>query len=430
MEVAFLLGLMVMNGFFAMAEIGLIAARRGRLLRLVDQGDRRAAAALKLRDDANTFLSTIQVGITSIAVLSGIVGEAAFAEPLRAVLGRWGVPMPWAGWLATAAVVITITYLSIVIGELVPKRIGQLHAEAVARLVARPIRLLSVLGSPFVKLLSVSTESLLALLGQRGGKPEGVTEEEIHAMLAEGSEAGIIEREEHLLLRNIFRLDSRHLPSLMTPRPEIEYLDLSLPQQDNLERVISTAHSRFPVCDGGLDNLIGVAHAKQLLAQALSGRPIDLTAALQSPVFVPETLTGMGLLERFRSTGSQVMFVINEYGEVEGLITLQDVLDVVTGDLMSETLRDAEAIRREDGSWILDGLIPASELQEKLGLDSVPDDNERRYHTLSGMMLWLLGRMPKEGDVAVWSGWRFEVVEVEGRCIAKVVAAPIVNAEL
>lgn len=420
MEFVFLVFLFFLNGMFAMSEIALVSVRRGSLTVLAEQGDTRARAALKLKDNSTDFLSTVQVGITSIGILSGIFGQAALAEPLVKVLMSWGVSEKWSGGLATALVVMMITYVSIVLGELVPKRIGQMHALTVTRWTALPIGLLARLAHPFVLLLSGTTNALLGLLGQKNTGESEVTEDEIHAMLAEGSRTGVIEQGEHELLRNVFRLDTRHLPSLMTPRAEIVFLDRQQPDSVNLERLLSSPHSRYPVCDGDLDHVVGVIHAKRLLAHVLNGNQLDLGLELIPPSYVPETLTGMAVMDQFRSTGSQVMFVIDEYGEVEGLVTLQDVLDVVTGELGGPDLDDPVAFQRPDGSWLFDGLIPVSELQDKLKLTAIPDEERRRYHTLSGMMMWLLGRIPSTGDVAVWEGWRWEVVDIDGKRIDKV----------
>lgn len=420
MEFVFLVLLFLLNGVFAMSEIALVSVRRASLAALEEQGDSRARAALKLKENSTDFLSTVQVGITSIGILSGIFGQAALADPLVGILVAWGAPERWASGIATALVVMMVTYLSIVLGELVPKRIGQIHALGVTRWTAQPIGLLSRLAHPFVVLLSWSTNTLLKIMGQNRSAEAEVTEDEIHALLAEGSRAGVIEEGEHAMLRNVFRLDTRHLPSLMTPRAEIVFLDRQLPDSVNLERLLNSPHSRYPVCDGDLDHVVGVIHAKRLLAHVVAGHKLDLELEVVPPIYVPETLTGMALMNQFRDTGSQLMFVIDEYGEVEGLVTLQDVLDVVTGDIGASNVEDPVAFQRPDGSWLFDGLIPVSELQDILNLSAIPDEDRRRYHTLSGMMMWLLGRIPGVGDVAVWDGWRWEVVDIDGKRIDKV----------
>jgi putative hemolysin len=291
MPFLFLIVLILLNGILAMSEIALVSAKRSRLSRLAADGDSAAAAAIRLGEEPTRFLSTIQVGITSIGVASGIVGESALAEPLANWLLTLGVDHDTGVVAATIAVVVVITYVSIVIGELVPKRLGQINPEGVARLVARPINALSIGARPFVLLLTWSTNALLRLLGQSQQGTTGVTEDEIHALLLEGSEAGVIDHNEHHMVRNVFRLDDRQLGSLMVPRGEIVWLDLDAPKEENLRRIADSVHSRFPVCRSGLDEVIGVAVMKQMFTQAITGEGVDLTACLEPVVYVPESLT-------------------------------------------------------------------------------------------------------------------------------------------
>lgn len=422
MEVALLIALIVANGLFAMSEIALITARRARLAKLAAEGNGSAEAALKLTEDPNRMLSTVQIGITSIGILNGIVGEAALAGPIAQWLVGLGVPAGVASPFATAVVVIVITYFTIVVGELVPKRIGQVEPETIARLVARPMTVLATLSRPFVWALSASTETILRLIGVRDGETQRVTEEEIHAMIDEGSSAGIIERDEHAILRNVFRLDERRVGTMMMPKSEMVYLDCQRPVEENLSLVAQSQYSRFPVCDGGLDRVIGFLHSKQLLAQALGGSAPSLDVELEPPLFVPETLTGLELLEGFRQGGQHVALVVDEYGEVQGLVTLYDVFEAIAGELRTPDIEDADAVQREDGSWLLDGLIPIVEMKDRLGFKQVPEEDKGRYHTLSGMMMWLLGRLPGTGDVATWEGWRLEVIDLDGKRIDKVLA--------
>ena len=429
MEILLLTALIVLNGVFAMSEIALVTARRARLARLAEQGDHAAAVALRLHDEPTRFLSTVQVGITSIGILSGIIGEAALAEPLSRWLQSYGMEAEASGITATALVVVVITYVSIVIGELVPKRIGQFNPEGIARRVARPMNWLAILARPFVRLLSVSTDAILRLLGKQPSSQEGVIEEEIHALLEEGSETGAIEQQEREMVRNVFRLDDRPINSLMTPRADIVYLDTTLPLEENLRRVAESEHSRFPVCRGGLDEVLGILSAKQLLNQTLQGGLADLAAPLMPAVFVPESLTGMDLLEHFRASDAHMVLIIDEYGEINGLVTLQDVLEVLTGEFKPLHQEDAWAVQRADGSWFLDGLIPIPELKDRLGLKSVPEENKGRYHTLSGLVMWLSGRLPQTGDVVNWENWRLEVVDLDGKRIDKILATQIAPAE-
>ncbi|MBM3421811.1 MAG: HlyC/CorC family transporter [Chlorobi bacterium] len=423
MEILFLLLLIVLNGMFAMSEIALVTAKRSRLQKLTSEGDKSAEVALKLGQEPTKFLSTIQIGITSIGILSGIVGESALAGPLSLWLNSLGMDSEISGILSMVLIVVIITYTTIVIGELVPKRLGQFNPEGVARIVSRPMLALATVTRPFVRLLSVSTDTILRLLGKNPQMLPSVTEEEIHAMLEEGSEAGIIEQQEHEMVRNVFRLDDRQLGTLMVPRADIIFLDISLPIDVNIERMAGSEHSRFPVCQGGLQQLLGVVNAKQLLAQTLKGGLTDFTAQLQPCVYVPESLTGMELLEHFRLSGTQMVFVVDEYGEIQGLVTLQDLLEAVTGEFVPRNLEDSWAVEREDGSWLLDGMIPVPELKDTLDLKSVPEEDKGRYHTLSGLLMWLLGRMPDTGDVTEWEGWRLEVIDLDGKRIDKVLAS-------
>jgi putative hemolysin len=425
MDILFLAALIVLNGAFAMSEIALVTSRRARLARMAEAGDHAAAVAIRLHDDPTRFLSTVQIGITSISILNGIVGESVLAGPLAQWLQSYGMEAETSSLASTALVVIVVTYFSIVIGELVPKRIAQFNPEGIARRVARPMSLLALLARPFERLLSISTDAILRLLGKQASSQEGVIEEEIHALLEEGSETGAIEQQEHDMVRNVFRLDDRPINSLMTPRADIVYLDTRLPLEENLKRIAGSAHSRFPVCQDGLDDVLGILSAKHLLDQTLMGNPTSLTGQLMPVVYVPESLSGMDLLEHFRASDAQMVLIIDEYGEINGLVTLQDVLEAVTGEFRPRDQEDAWAVQREDGSWFLDGLIPIPELKDRLGLKHVPEEDKGRYHTLSGLVMWLSGQLPQTGDVLTWEGWRLEVVDLDGKRIDKILASPI-----
>ncbi|MEO5675977.1 MAG: hemolysin family protein [Usitatibacter sp.] len=424
MEILVLFMLILLNGLFAMSEIALVTSRKSRLQKYVEEGDKGALAAVKVGQDPTHFLSTIQIGITSISILNGIVGESVLAEPFAAWLqARFTLEPTTARYLATGLVVVGITYFSIVLGELVPKRLGQINPEAVARAVARPMMWLAMISKPFVKLLSGSTNLVLRLFGAHNATAPGVTQEEIHALLVEGSDAGVIEHHEHAMVRNVFRLDDRQLGSLMVPRGDIVFLDPDRSWEENLKRVEDSEHARYPVGRNGLQEIFGVTSARQLLKKALHHEVPDLRVDLQAPVYVPETLTGMELLENFRKSGSMLAFVVDEYGEVLGMVTLRDLMEVITGEFTPRSLEDAWAVRREDGSWILDGLIPIPELKDRLELKEVPEEDKGRYHTLSGMVMFLLGRVPQTGDYVPWADWRLEVVDMDGKRIDKVLAS-------
>jgi putative hemolysin len=423
MDTALLVFLILLNGAFAMSEMALTAARKARLQVLVESGESGAAAAMALHDEPTKYLSTVQIGITSIGVLNGIVGEKAFAEPLAEWLSQaLELQAQTASLGATGLVVVIITFLTIIFGELVPKRIGQLYPETVARMVAPAMNGLSLATRPFVKLLGYSTNAVLRLLGIRNQSARAVTEEEIAASLEEGLDAGVIEAHEHQMVRNVFRLDDRQIGSMMVPRAEIVWLDSQAPLPELLQALRDSGHSRYPVCRDGLDDVIGVLKAHEFLVPLASGAPAPLGEYLKPPVFVPETLSGMELLEHFRQNHADLVFVVDEYGAVQGLITERDVLEAITGELGGTAAEDAWAVQRSDGSWLLDGLIPVPELKDRLQLKELPEEARGRYNTLAGMVMLLLGRLPATTDVVEWRQWRFEVVDLDGKRVDKVLA--------
>ena len=421
MDVALLVFLILLNGVFAMSEMALTASRKARLQVMVEGEEPGAQAAMDLHEHPTKWLSTVQIGITSIGVLNGIVGEAAFSAPLADWLQQvLDLRQKVAAVTATALVVASITFLTIIFGELVPKRLGQMYPETVARLVARPMNWLSTATRPFVWLLGASTETVLRLLGIRGGPSRSVTEEEIAASLEEGVDAGVIEAQEHQMVRNVFRLDDRQIGSMMIPRAEIVWLDAGAPIEQMLERMMHSGRSRYPVCRGSLDDVIGVVAAHTLLPPLAQGLRPDLNEHLKPPVFVPETLSGMELLEHFRQTSADMVFVVDEYGAVQGVITERDLLEAITGEFVgTDAGEEAWATQRADGSWLMDGLIPIPELKDRLELKEVPEEERGRYNTLAGMVMLLLGRLPSTGDSVDWEGWRFEVVDLDGKRVDK-----------
>jgi len=417
--------LILLNGLLAMSEIALVVSRKSRLTSLADEGNKAAITALTLAEDPTKFLSTIQIGITSIGILSGIVGHGAFAVPLSQWLQNLGFSPQTASVASTAVVVVLITYVSIVAGELVPKRIGQTNPEQIACVVSKPMQLLATLTRPFVLLLTFSTHALVQILGVKKEGLDDVSEEDIQALLGEGSQTGVIEKQQHTMFRNIFQLDDRLIGSLMVPRSDVVFLDTTLPVEENLLRVTGSDHSRFPVCDGSLDKPIGIIRANQLMGSIIKGETPDLRANLHPCTFVPETLTGLDLLEQFQTGYMEIAFVIDEYGEVQGVVTLHDLLQAVTGEFQESNPEDAWAVQREDGSWLLDGAIPITEMMDRLGLKSVPELERGHYHTVSGMVMLLLGRLPRTGDHVDWENWRFEVVDMDEKRIDKVLASSL-----
>ena len=423
MDVALLVFLILLNGLFAMSELALTASRKARLQVMLEAGEGGAQAALDLHDNPAKFLSTVQIGITSIGVLNGIVGEAAFAGPLSTWIGRtFPVPPRAAELTATGLVVVIITYMTIIFGELVPKRLGLMFPETIARLVARPMEWLSSATRPFVWLLTLSTDTALRVLGIRGGPSRSVTEEEIAASLEEGLETGVIEQQEHQMVRNVFRLDERQIGSMMIPRSDIVWLDAAAPLSEALAVIAERGHSRYPVCRGSLDDVLGVLAVQDLLTPLARGDAPALTDCVRPPVFVPETLSGMELLEHFRAESTDLVFVVDEYGEVQGVIGVRDVLEAITGEFVARGGEDAWAVRRDDGSWLLDGLMPVTELKDRLGLKALPEEDEGRYNTVAGMVMLLLGELPKTADKVEWDGWAFEVIDLDGKRVDKVLA--------
>jgi putative hemolysin len=425
-----LLGLILLNGLFAMSEMALVSSRKARLQKLIDDGDRGAIAAAKLAEDPSSFLSTIQIGITSIAILSGIFGEAALAQPLGEYLTQqWQIDVETASVVSTALVVVLVTYVSIVVGELAPKRLGQLNPEGVARFVAQPISILSKVTRPVVWFLSASTQMILRMMGVRNTKGPTVTQEEIHAMLVEGSESGLIDEQEHQMLRNVFRLDDRKIISLMVPRLDVTWLSVNDSPEVTLEKIATSQYSRFPVCRDSINDVMGLVMAKTVLTQALTGQSIDLEAIMQPPLYVPESLNGMELLKALRGSQTEMALVVDEYGDIQGIVTVQDLLEAITGEFSSADEHDSWAIEREDGSWLLDGLIPNDDLKDCLALKTLPEEERNAYHTLSGMMMLQLGRIPQTTDVIHWLGWRFEIVDMDGKRIDKVLVSRLPDEE-
>jgi putative hemolysin len=421
MDFTLLVFLILLNGLFAMSEMALTASRKARLQVMVESGEPGAQAAMDLHDNPTRWLSTVQIGITSIGVLNGIVGEAAFSEPLAHWLSaHFAITERVASVTATGLVVMMITVLTIIFGELVPKRVGQIYPETVARLVARPMNLLSSATRPLVALLSLSTQGVLTLMGIRGGPSRAVTEEEIAASLEEGVDAGVIEAQEHQMVRNVFRLDDRQIGSMMIPRAEIVWLDLTDPVEKLLQVVADSGHTRFPVCRGSLDDVQGVLGVASLLEPLAHGRKPSLSEHMKPPVFVPETLSGMELLEQFRVSHTDLVFVVDEYGAVQGVITERDLLEAITGEFSAPSDDDAWAVQRDDGSWLMDGLIPVPELKDRLEIKELPEEDRGRYNTLAGMIMLLLGHLPRTTDAVEWEGWRFEVVDLDGKRVDKV----------
>lgn len=424
--------LTLLNGLFALSEMALAASRRVRLLALRDMGDPGAAAALRLMDQPTRFLSSIQIGITSIGVLNGIVGEAAFSVGLAQALMAWGLSSNVASILATALVVGIITCITIVFGELVPKRIAQLHPETVARWIAPAMEKLAWLTRPLVALLTALTSLTLRLLRVNTRAEHAVTEEEIRASLMQGVDAGVIEQQEHQMVRNVFHLDDRPLSSLMVPRTDIVWLQSDETVSQALSQLRARpSHSWYPVCRGSLDEVLGLVSLADLLQQ--EDDTLALEQLAQPVAFIPETLSGLDLLEQFRrpegrrqgQTMTRLVLVVDEYGVVQGLMTPRDLLEAITGEWSAQAAHEqAWASRDAAGVWTLDGAMPIVEFKNQLHIEqTLPEEDKDRYNTVAGLFLSLSGRMPVVGEEVECAGWRLRVVALEGRRIDRLSAS-------
>lgn len=423
-EILFIAVLLVANGIFAMSEIAVVSARKARLQRMAAGGDRRARAALELAQEPDRFLSTVQIGITLVGILAGAFGGATVAAQLGEALERVPGVAPYGETLGLLAVVLVITYLSLVVGELVPKRIGLNNPEGIAKAVARPMVLLSWLASPAVRLLSLSTSAVLRLLRTRPPEGPPVTEDEVRVMIEQATDAGVFEQAEREMVESVFGLGDRRVTALMTPRVDVAWLDINLPAEEVARRISASHYSRLPVCDRHPDNVLGVVKAKDLLPVALAGRPLDLRASLRQPLFVPESMTALRLLELFRRSRSHVAIVVSEHGSVEGLVTMTDVLEAIVGDLVPPGGQvEPLAVERDDGSWLLDGGITIDGFKEVFPVGQMPGEGDGAYQTLAGFVITHLGRIPSAADRFEWGGLTFEVVDMDGRRVDKVLVA-------
>jgi putative hemolysin len=425
-EIIIVILLILANGVLAMSETAFVSARKVRLQQRANEGDARAKAALELVNSPNRLLSTVQLGITLISILSGAFGGATIAEALAVFLRDIPGLAPYSNAIALALVVACITYLSLVIGELVPKRIALNNPERVAVSVVNLTRVMSTIATPFIKLLSISTEGILRLIGLKPSTEPPITEEEINVLIEEGTQIGTFETAEQDMVERIFRLGDRRVSSLMTHRPDIVWLDVEDTPEEISRTIRESNFSRFPVCRESLDNVLGMVHVKDLLLQCMSGQPLNLLKALQEPLYVIESTSTLKVLELFKKTGNQAALVVQEYGDIEGLITLNDILEAIVGDISSEEdQKNPQAVQREDGSWLMDGTLSIDELKEILHIRALPDEESGDYETLGGFVLMELGRVPDVSDHFEWDGYRFEVVDMDGRRVDKVLVQPI-----
>lgn len=425
MDIALLLFLILLNGVFAMAEIAVVSSRKSRLQRLAEDGSPGANSALELHNEPSNFLSTIQVGITSIGILSGAIGEAALADPLAAWLSAW-VPMePYAKGIALTLVVVVLTYFSVVIGELVPKRLGLLAPEGIASLVARPMNTLARIARPLVWLLSTSSGVVLRVLGAKRKEEPPVTDDEINVLMEQGAEAGVFHESEQEIVSNVLRLDEQRIAAIMTHRSDIYLIDLDEPEGEVRRRLAESPFERIVVCRDGLDHIAGVLRTSDLLQPMLAGESLDIEARLREPLYVPDSVTTTQLLENFRQTRMQIALIVDEYGELEGLVTLTDVLTSIVGDLPSaDGIDEVDVVTREDGSWLVDGSVSVERLRSALDIEEdLPGEEENAFNTLGGFIMHMLGRVPAVADHFEWQDLRFEVVDMDRNRVDKVLVA-------
>ena len=425
MELSILLVLILLNGLLAMSEIAVVSSRKVRLQQWADDGRPGARAALALANEPTHFLSTIQVGITVIGVTSGAFGEATLARGLSDWLSQWPLLDRHSDSLALAVVVTGITIASLILGELVPKRIALLSAERVASAVARPMQLLSRLTYPVVRVLSTVTDGILALFGARVPKEPHVTEEEINILMEQGAEAGVFEKHEQALVARVFRLDELNVTGVMTPRSEIVALDLEAAPEANLRRIVDSRHSRFPVVRGELSEVEGIVLTKALLEDSIEGRPLDLAGRVVKPLFVPQTLTVMEVVAAFKKHRQTIALVVNEFGDLLGLVTLNDVMEALVGDIATvDDEQDRDAVRRDDGSWLIDGSVTVERFKDVVGIaEPLPEEEHHGYHTVAGFVMLQLGRVPQAGDRFRWGRLQVEVLDMDRNRIDKLLVA-------
>lgn len=424
-EVLVILGLILLNGFLSMSEMAIVSAKKNRLQSKADKGSKKAQKALKLAENPNHFLSTVQIGITMIGILSGAYGGATIAEKIALEIAKIPGFEPYSDGIGVGIVVILITYLSIVIGELVPKRIAINSAEKVSLNVAGAMQIFSKIAQPFVFLLSKSTNFFLGLLGIKLSTEPSVTEEDLKNMLFEGKEIGVIEASEQTMVERIFRLSDRDVSAVMTPRTEIVFLELDDSQEEILKKISESPYTRFPVVSETYDDVIGIVNSKDLLLQLSVKGKVSLEEVIQEPFFLPETTPALETVEILKKSGFEIALIIDEYGGLMGLVGMGDILQSIIGNV-SKPLEniDEEVVLRDDGSWLFDGMLQIDELKDYLAVDRLPEEEEGRYETLGGLMMAVLNRIPLTGDYFDWNGFRFEVMDMDGRRVDRVMVIP------
>lgn len=418
--------LILLNGVFSMSEMSVVSSTKARLQKLVSEKRLGAKAALKLHEEPTHFLSTVQVGITAVGILSGAFGEEALEEPIQHLLAQMPVLEPYANTLALIATVTLITYFSVVLGELVPKRLALQNPEGIASAIAKPMQGLSLLFSPLVWLLSASSRLLLKLLRLDRVKEETVTDEEIRIMMEMGSEAGVFHAEESQLVSNVMKLDAVRIGAVMIPRKEIYLIDTLLPWEQQRQKIIDSPYSQVVICKGGFEQILGMLNCRDLLKAVLSNPEFNLEAKLRPAVYVQETMTLTQLLKHFRETRTDIALIVDEYGDIQGLVTATDLLTAIVGELPAISAdQNYEILQRTDGSWLMDGDVPIPQLKSSLGIKlQFPGEAGQDFHTLAGMLLFNFQKIPHAGDNCLIDGWKFEVMDMDSNRIDKVLVVP------
>jgi magnesium and cobalt exporter, CNNM family len=418
--------LIAANGLLAMSEIAIVAARKARLQQSANSGDAGARTALELSAHPNRFLATVQIGITLVGILAGAFGGATLAHDIERLAAAVPTLAPYAGIIGVGVVVVGVTFFSLVLGELVPKRIALVHAERIASIVAAPMRLLSSLAYPLVRLLGVSTDTVLRIFRVKPSLEPHVTPEEIKILVEQGTALGVFEESEQDMIEGVLRLDERNIGAFMTPRTQMVWIDVGDSPETLRAKIANSRHSRFPVILGSFDNVLGFVSAKDVLNQSLSSQPINIRQALGPPLFVPETASALKVLDLFKREGAHFALVTDEYGGIQGMVTDWDILEAIVGELPSRgEPHEPEVTVRDDGSWLVDGLLNIDRLEEILEMDTTPEEESGRYHTVSGFVMTRLGGIPAVGQHFEWKGFRFEVMDMDGRRVDKVLISRV-----
>ena len=430
MDLLLLLLLILLNGILAMSEIAVVSSRKSRLQKLADDGSPGAQSALALSNEPSGFLSTVQVGITTVGILSGAIGESALADPLTDWLSGFVVLESYARGLALTLVVVGLTYFSVVVGELVPKRLGLLAPETIAALIATPMNVLARMTRPLVWLLSSSSSLLLQLLGARHRGDPPVTDDEINVLMEQGAEAGVFHESEQVIVSNVLRLDEQRIGAIMTHRNDIYVLDLDEPEDVIRTCLAESPFTRIVVCRDGLDHIVGILRTADLLKLALAGEKLNVERFLRPALYVPEGVSTTHLLESFRKAHQQCALIVDEYGELQGLVTLTDVLTSIVGELpSSDTDEEQDIVERADGSWLVDGGVAIERLKLVLKIeDDLPGEDENAFNTLGGLVMYVLGRIPAVTDQFDAAGYRFEVVDMDKNRVDKMLLTQMVGA--